>query len=262
MMAARMATWPRRTLAAGADRSRRRPQAGVGGLADRPRLWTAAGECRRTAGFWAGVKRRRTMASMLTTARDGAWTVEDLAALPDDGLRYELVDGALLVTPPPGPQHQIAAYRLAKVLEAALPAHLRLLPGPVAVRTSAHRELQPDLSVAPASSVGPARLEGAPPALVVEVLSRSTRSTDLVLKRALYEEMGIGSYWVLDPVVPSLRAQDLVRVDDRVGVPLLGQEPLPVRGVVLVQGVARDDRVEVCRPAVDLGPQHLSLIHI
>ena len=101
------------------------------------------------------------MASMLTTAPDGAWTVEDLAALPDDGLRYELVDGALLVTPPPGPRHQIAAYQLAKVLEAALPAHLRLLPGPVAVRTSAHRELQPDLSVAPASSVGPARLEGA-----------------------------------------------------------------------------------------------------
>jgi hypothetical protein len=114
------------------------------------------------------------MASMLTTASDGAWTVEDLAALPDDGLRYELVDGALLVTPPPGPRHQIAAYQLAKVLEAALPAHLRLLPGPVAVRTSAHRELQPDLSVAPASSVGPARLEGAPPALVVEVLSHST----------------------------------------------------------------------------------------
>ena len=132
------------------------------------------------------------MASMLTTARDDAWTVEDLAALPDDGLRYELVDGALLVTPPPGPRHQIAAYQLAKVLEAALPAHLRLLPGPVAVRTSAHRELQPDLSVAPASSVGPARLEGAPPALVVEVLSRSTRCTDLVLKRALYEEMGVG----------------------------------------------------------------------
>src|SRR5664280_927897 len=67
---------------------------------------------------------------MLTTAPDGAWTVEDLAALPDDGLRYELIDGALLVTPPPGPRHQIAAYQLAKVLEAALPPHLRLLPGP------------------------------------------------------------------------------------------------------------------------------------
>lgn len=177
------------------------------------------------------------MASMLTTARDGAWTVEDLAALPDDGLRYELVDGALLVTPPPGPRHQIAAYQLAKVLEAALPAHLRLLPGPVAVRTSAHRELQPDLSVAPASSVGPARLEGAPPALVVEVLSRSTRSTDLVLKRALYEEMGIGSYWVLDPVVPSLRAWDLidgryVEVADVCGAqPYLAERPFPVRVV-------------------------------
>ena len=69
------------------------------------------------------------------------------------------------------------------------------------------------------------------------MISRSTRSTDLVLKRALYEEMGVGSYWVLDPVVPSLRAWDLVdgryiEVAEVCGAqPYLAERPFPVRVV-------------------------------
>ena len=60
--------------------------------------------------------------------------------------------------------------------------------------------------------------------------------------------------WSWDGMVPDSAREDVVGVDDRVGVALLGQEPLPVGGVLLVDGVAADDGVEVRAASVGLGP--------
>lgn len=59
------------------------------------------------------------------------WTVDDLANLPDEGLRYELVDGMLLVSPAPRLVHQRAGGRLFRLLAAACPAHLEVFYAPV-----------------------------------------------------------------------------------------------------------------------------------
>ncbi len=59
------------------------------------------------------------------------WTVDDLARLPDDGLRYELVDGVLLVSPAPRPLHQRAVLELALLLREACPEDLEVFVAPL-----------------------------------------------------------------------------------------------------------------------------------
>lgn len=137
------------------------------------------------------------MASMTTMPLSGDWTVDDLDRLPDDGLRYELVDGVLLVSPAPPIPHQIGLMGLLTALNAAAPPELRVLPAPVDIRFSPTRQLQPDIVVIPRREPRGARPEDLP-LLVVEVLSPSTRATDLTLKRRVYEEGGIPSYWLYD----------------------------------------------------------------
>ena len=117
-------------------------------------------------------------------------TVDDLDALPDDGFRYELVDGVLLVSAAPSIEHQIALTNLVGLMLSSCPPQLRVLVAPVDVRFSLTRQLQPDLIVlADHGRGGPAAR--ALPLLVVEVLSPTTRATDLTLKRHVFEQGGI-----------------------------------------------------------------------
>jgi Uma2 family endonuclease len=141
--------------------------------------------------------------------RDHEWTVADLAGLPDDGLRYELVDGVLLVSPAPTNRHQIAVGELYLLLRAASPADVRVMLAPTDYQPTDRRSLQPDLLVARRTDVGDDPIS-APLLLAVEVLSPSTRSVDLLLKHGVYAESGVASYWVVDPLVPSVRAWRLV----------------------------------------------------
>ena len=145
---------------------------------------------------------------MTVMPRDHAWTVDDLQALPDDGLRYELADGVLLVSAAPSNRHQIVQVELLRLLLAAVPADCRVLAAPTAYQPSRTRSLQPDLLVARRADVGEAAIT-APLVLAVEVLSPSTRSVDLLLKRGLYEEAGVRAYWVVDPHEPSVTAWTL-----------------------------------------------------
>lgn len=129
------------------------------------------------------------------------FTVDDLAGLPDDGRRYELVEGALLVSPAPTFRHQKVVARLVVHLDAACPEGMHVLPAPFAVRASADTEVQPDVLVAREEDLTETMLPVAP-VLVVEVLSRSTGLIDLTAKKALYQRMGVPSYWVVDAVAP------------------------------------------------------------
>jgi len=138
---------------------------------------------------------------------DDDFVADDLAQLPDDGNRYELLDGLLLVSPSPAERHQRALVELLVLLRDACPPGLRVYAAPLDVRFTPRRQVQPDLLVV---EDGPPRdrLDRLP-LLVVELLSPGTRRHDLVLKRRAYEQAGVASYWLVDPAVPSLTALEL-----------------------------------------------------
>lgn len=183
----------------------------------------------------------------------GEFTVEDLERMPDDGRRYELLDGILLVSPAPDVWHQEVAGMLYRLLYQACPPELHLVIAPFEWRRGRGTALQPDLLVARRAdllAVEGGKFLGEPPVLAVEVLSSSTRRIDRLSKLSAYEEAGVDSYWLVDPdpQAPSLHALDLV--DGRyveVGCPSgeqawQAQRPFPVtvRPVDLVAGLRRD----------------------
>ena len=123
------------------------------------------------------------------------------AGSQDDGRRYELIDGELLVSPATGLRHQTVGLRLCRLLDDACPDELYVLAAPFAVQTDVSNEVQPDVLVTRFDELTDKNLPAAP-VLAVEVLSPSGRLIDLNLKRAAYQRMGTPSYWVLDPDVP------------------------------------------------------------
>ena len=79
------------------------------------------------------------------------WTLEDLANLPEDGRRYEIVDGELHVSPAPGPPHQFALHRFCVALDKGLPPDLAIMPG-IDIDMG-HTMLIPDVSVVVTSAM-------------------------------------------------------------------------------------------------------------
>lgn len=149
------------------------------------------------------------MDSMTALPQSRPLTALDLDTLREveDGHRYELIDGSLIVTPAPVPRHQVVAFALARRLHEAVPAHLQVLMAHVDVRIDDMTVLQPDILVVARRDVGDRFVQH--PVLAVEVLSPSTRTIDLTLKKARYERAGCTSYWVVDPKVPSLTSWEL-----------------------------------------------------
>jgi Uma2 family endonuclease len=139
--------------------------------------------------------------SVVAEHADG-WSVADLADLPDDGRRYELVDGSLLVSPPASQQHQELGQALRDLLQAHAPEGWRArveYPLPF----SADTLRVPDVVVFTwplTRPSGDARnpLVPADVALVVEVVSPSTRRTDRFAKPGEYADAGIGLFWRLE----------------------------------------------------------------
>ncbi len=129
------------------------------------------------------------------------FTIDMLDELPDDGNRYELLEGMLLVTPAPSTAHQVIASRLHIQLSAAVGATaLAHVVETGAIQRGGRTQLQPDILVFPAVY---------PPTthwrmirgwwLAVEVLSRSSRVYDREVKRAAYLALGVAEYWIVDP---------------------------------------------------------------
>ena len=133
------------------------------------------------------------------------WTLEELHGLPDDGNRYELVHGELLVTPAPTAVHETILARLSRILDRFVEAQgLGLVYRPRSViRRRPRSEVEPDLYV----SAEIVDYDAAPiPMLVVEVLSPYTRRRDESIKRAYYlDEVGVPEYWMIDPDAGTLR---------------------------------------------------------
>lgn len=133
---------------------------------------------------------------------------DDLARMPDDGHRYELLDGMLLVSPAPRTRHQMAVACLLVQLSQCAPDGMLVLTAPYDVVLAADTVLQPDLVIAPTGSFTDVDLPG-PPSLAVEVLSPSTRRVDLLLKPDRLASAGCPSYWVVDPDVPAVTVLEL-----------------------------------------------------
>ena len=135
------------------------------------------------------------------------YTLADLESFPEDGRKYELADGWLLVSPMARRRHQVGAGRLENVLSAACPPHLYVFGAPINVDDPDATHFEPDVTVVRREF---ALIEnGDLPLLAVEVRSPSTAGRDAVLKRREYARLGIPSYWLLDVEVPSLRVLEL-----------------------------------------------------
>jgi Uma2 family endonuclease len=148
------------------------------------------------------------MGTVTTLPRSRPLTRADLETMPDDGHRYELIDGALVVTPAPSEHHQDAVLELAVLLREHCPRELKVMIAPFDVALSDNTVMRPDVLVARRSDIRHQDLPVAP-MLAVEVLSPSTKHIDLMLKGSRFEAAGCASYWVVDPAEPSVVALDL-----------------------------------------------------
>jgi Uma2 family endonuclease len=138
-------------------------------------------------------------------------TYDDLAHTPDDNRRYELLDGALFVTPSPRPLHQRVSKRLQRQLEAYFEERGlgEVFNAPVDVILTLHDVVVPDLVVVTAPpQVTERAIEGSP-TIIVEILSPSTRMRDRKLKAERYAALRVPHYWIVDLVAKSLECYRL-----------------------------------------------------
>jgi Uma2 family endonuclease len=130
------------------------------------------------------------------------WTADMVRALPDDGLRHEVIDGEHIVTPAPSWTHQGAVLQLARRLMDYLAEHSigHVVIAPADVEFDEHNMVEPDLFVVPlVAGKRPSAWEDVRALLLaVEVLSPSTVRTDRFRKRRLYLQKGVPEYWIVD----------------------------------------------------------------
>ncbi|WP_328478948.1 Uma2 family endonuclease [Actinoplanes sp. NBC_00393] len=166
------------------------------------------------------------------SAPEGRWTEPDLHLFPQDGHRYEIVDGGLHVSPPTDERHETLVESVVGTLRAAAP------PGwwvcarlGIEIGTS---NLVPDVTVLRPHSSGAIWVDPADVALVVEVEAEETRRYDRLLKPALYAAAGIPAYWRVE-AGPVLRVHTLDGAEYRSDGSVEGAEqrkldaPYPIR---------------------------------
>ncbi len=136
-------------------------------------------------------------------AVSGEWTAEMVRALPEDGNRYEVVDGELLVTPAPALRHQYVARELLLRLRDYLEANPigDVLYSPADIEFEPRTMVQPDVFVFPLAGGKLPRewREISELLLAIEVLSPSTARYDREVKRRLYQRASVPEYWIVDP---------------------------------------------------------------
>lgn len=135
-------------------------------------------------------------------------TYDDLLQMPDDGKRYEIIDGELYVSPSPIPKHQELLGRLHVIMSLFVAEHGqgKVYVAPLDVRLAEHDVVEPDMlfiSTERIGIIGETMITGAPD-LVIEVLLPSTRARDESLKADLYARAGVQEYWLVDPQAQTL----------------------------------------------------------
>jgi Uma2 family endonuclease len=156
---------------------------------------------------------------MATRPNRVIFTYEDLLQFPEDGKRYEILEGELTVTPAPGMGHQNVVMMLGTLINNHVLAHQlgRVYSAPTDVQFSDVSVVQPDLLFVSAEHqaiILLTHVRGAPD-LVVEVLSPSTARRDREAKMKLYAQYEVPNYWLLDPVAREAVAYALQEGDYR-----------------------------------------------
>ena len=168
------------------------------------------------------------------------WSYDDYAALPDDGNRYEIIDGEVYMTPSPATRHQLVAGQLFMELNSYVKAHrLGLVIYEVDLLFVSGNYLQPDLLFVPRSQFSGVVERGveARPQLVVEVLSPQSSRFDRGIKPAWYRKNGVAEYWVVDPVGQLVEQYALIEPAERPLVcgDLLSWQPDPLVDALVIQ---------------------------
>ncbi|MBI4523581.1 MAG: Uma2 family endonuclease [Deltaproteobacteria bacterium] len=136
-------------------------------------------------------------------------TYEDYLLFPDDGKRHEIIEGDHYVTPAPKTKHQRVSFNLALALGSFVKERRLglVLAASCDVIFSDENVVQPDLSFVSkdlAAIVTEDNIQGAPD-LIIEIVSEATRKRDEVTKRKLYERFGVREYWVVDPILETIK---------------------------------------------------------
>jgi Uma2 family endonuclease len=142
------------------------------------------------------------------------YTVEDLANIPDDGRRYEVIGGELVVSPAPSTKHQRVSFRLSRILGDYLErvGSGEAFAAPIDVVLGTHDIVQPDLVVVlpqHADRVTDVGIDGAPD-VVIEITSPSSQRMDRIRKSATYATFGVPEYWIVDPDTETILVHALV----------------------------------------------------
>jgi Uma2 family endonuclease len=150
---------------------------------------------------------------MSATTHQTKFTYQDYLLFPNDGKRYELIEGERFVTPAPKTKHQRICINLATSLNEYVRRQNRgeVYCAPTDVVLSNMDVVQPDLlfiSRKRNSIITKENIQGAPD-LIVEILSESTRRTDEITKRKLYEKHGVTEYWIIDPEIDKIKVYRL-----------------------------------------------------
>ena len=142
----------------------------------------------------------------------GNFTYEDLRHTPDDGKRYEVLEGDLIVSPSPQWKHQRIVHRLHTYLTSWENAgYGSVCTAPLDVVLSDRDVVQPDLLFIAKDRLGivtAENVQGAPD-LVVEVISDRSRRRDAITKRHIYERYDVRLYWLVDPEEETVRVFEL-----------------------------------------------------
>ena len=150
---------------------------------------------------------------MTQTAQIIQWTYEDYLLFPDDGKRHEIIEGNCSMSPSPKTRHQKISFRLTSLLDNYLRKTRtgEAFAAPTDVVLSDINIVEPDLLVilaARASIITDRNIQGAPD-IVIEILSDSTRKTDEITKKKLYEQYGVLEYWIVDPELSQVKVYRL-----------------------------------------------------
>jgi Uma2 family endonuclease len=144
----------------------------------------------------------------MLTLQDELKTAADYAALPDDREQYELIAGEIIMVPPPTTVHQDILTILIEQLGPLVRRRKlgKILPSPVNVFATEHDVYQPDLLFVRKENLGIIHMDGVhgSPDFVIEILSPSNAYYDLRLKKAIYEQIGVREYWIVDPMERSI----------------------------------------------------------
>ena len=179
---------------------------------------------------------------MATQAQAHGWTYQELLTLPDDGKRYEIIEGVLYEMPGANAVHARIITNLMVFIFGPLMTTLKiqLFTAPLDVFIRDGDPVQPDLLILLPDQldlIAKRGVEG-PPALVVEVLSPGNPEHDRITKRAIYARAGVAEYWIVSPEAATIEILTLhdshYVVHARVG----GDEPLTSPALPALTGTA------------------------